>query len=217
MAGFHGLWFGVAMPMIRAQDHLLKESGNPPPPGRRVASLRVRDIRDYLPGPWQPVPGMILLVGAVAVTWRMLEPATTDHGRAGAALFALLALGAVALYRCWLAGEVNAPQDLRSADPVATEQAWEELRRFRVRAVFVMYCVVPLLLLVFAVLGLEASRGAIAGNTLGLIGGIAGCALGLAGGIGGVIADLRRRRIEARRTLPGMTAKNASQATRSAG
>ncbi|MBN1423100.1 hypothetical protein JXA88_00960 [Candidatus Fermentibacteria bacterium] len=201
LAGFHGLWWGMAMPLVRAQDSLLKAGRTPSAEGPRSASLRTRAVRDYLPKSILRFPLMIVSVGLAALAWRLLAVPIPPGGLALASVLTLLALGELVLYRWWLAAEVSAPQIIRGPDPARQEREWEALRKVRVRAVFAMHCLLPSILLVFAVLSLETARGSMAVTTLGLIGGIVGITVGLGGGMLGVVADLQRRRFGVRRTL----------------
>lgn len=202
LGGFHALWWGMAMPMVREQDAALQRvRSQAPSDGRRVASLQRRDARLYLPPGLLPLPLVIAAVGCGVLAWRLLAATTPPIGLAQAVLFASFGLGELFLYRWWLHAEVRAPQRLQGDSPEALEQEWNALRRFRVRAVFGMHCVVPAVFLMFAVLLVESSRGAIPGATVGIVGGVVGGLVGLAGAVLGIMADIRQRRFAVRRIV----------------
>lgn len=201
LGGFHGLWWGMGMPLVRAQDRTLQAHRASSTEQRRCASLHSRSAKDYLPASLLKAPLLIAVLGVAALAWRLMAAPVPPLGLAAACGFALVALGELALYRWWLSTEVTAPQAIKGTDPARQEREWEALRRFRVRAVFGMHCVLPAVFFVCAVLTVEAARGSLSGADLGLLGGILGVAVGLAGGIIGVVADLQRRRFNVRQTL----------------
>ena len=202
LSGFHALWWGMAMPLVRAQNASLKAAvPQAPPDGRRAASLRPRQASDYLPACLLPLPWVIALIGCAVLAWRSFVTTVPPTAAAGVAVFVLCAVGELVLYRWWLHAEVKAPQALRNGGSAQFEREWESLRGFRVRAVFMMHCLMPAVFITFGVLLLEVVRGTISGSAVGLAGGIVGLVVGLAGGALGVLADIRRRRLDVHRTL----------------
>lgn len=154
----------------------------------RVASLRPRRPRQYLPLAWRVVPWAITGIGVILLSWRLIS-ANTDRVFVPI-VFILSAPVFVWLYEVWIRAEVSGGEVVG-----ADESAADENRRRRVRRIFAVEIALAVILVSagHTLLGLSwtADVGLVTFATVtGAFAGVVGCALALS-------SDLTRRRYRA--------------------
>jgi len=193
------LWFIPGRRILQSQDEALKsqmgdERAGKSIPTVRMASLKPRYIRDFIPDRLIPLPWIIIGLLFLIFLWRFLSTGLTLPQRIGSLGFIILGFGELLLYAVWLRKEVAAPQILEPEDDEEILHSWFELRAFRVRSVFLMHSVLPAFFVLVAIVLLESYRGSMDVMTAAIIGGGGGAFLGVCGGIIGVCADIKRRK-----------------------
>ncbi len=202
MVAFHVIWWPFVMPVSRKLEQTLKElgvvrgieAGGPV----RTASLQPRLVREYLPNWARVLPTMLGVTGVALIAVRLLQyPPTEARFYIGVGVFSLSGLALLVFYGFWIRREVEQSYPAAGQESATPEYqaAVEDLRTFRIRAVFWFQVLGAAVFFCAALLFLEVSRGAIQDSTAGIVGGGAGAALGCLGGVVGMVAGIRAHRI----------------------
>jgi hypothetical protein len=196
--GFHIIWWPFVFPLALRLDKSLRAHGVLAPlaqPGPvRTASLRARQVSEYLPAWSTPLEVALVVIGLTAVGARALTaPDLHTPLLWSAGMFAFFAVAFVIGYAFWIRFEVQ--QSYSPLQETATDDDIEAHRRFRIRAIYFLQIAAATTFFAVAAIVVEVARGTLSGPTAGLIGGTAGAVLGIGGGIFGTVASVRAARL----------------------
>lgn len=203
---FFPLWFGLAMPAIRAKNQAWGDGlcgGTSTENPIRTASLTNR-ARENPVGKWHWVLMAVVSIGMfVLIASRGLFAFGPDGPAVAAArfrwaiatgTFGFCTLVMLMIMPFSIARMQTEPEPL---DPAGSEELvvmYRAERRKRVLGLFWMLAVVQPLVLGAIMAGMVWLTG-VSGRTMGLIGAVAGTSIGLAGAVFGIVSAIRRVRI----------------------
>lgn len=217
MAVFHVLWWPFAVPVLRQADGMVTwrgagsrtgdgsrapghESGGAPSVGDskvRVAGLTPRRVSDDLSPVARVLPLLVGVVGVGFVGWRLFQVHETQGFVWQAAMFASGGIFVLLGYALWIRMEVRSPQPLVGSGEIARtyQEALEENRRFRVRAIFALEVLFAAVMFVVAFCTIEAAGGRLSGATIGILGGVGGSVIGILGSAMGIVGSVRMQKL----------------------